>query len=589
MAPQVWLHNLSKSNPQGTRVNGAPVEINGRRLLQSGDVVAINERKFRFESAPAAAEADAARALQIAALSEAEAQATEAALAKAEEAVRAAEVLLATEARAAATSADRGLLASAEQQTQVPPHRGHTRIGRFVATSAASNKAALAHAKEGSGAPGAPRALSAYNVFMKAEVAKVKAANPDLLHRDAFKQAAEGWQTSPMNPQNGGERFPETAQEELAMNVPTRGHTSGKACWRESWGRDGGSTHTTASPRPHQASCGRELRHSRPPADATHAARALALALRRRAPAVAPKAGDGARQPVASMMAPPRPKVLNAAVAAIGTHFAQAAVAGSGKSLELLGNDQKNKEIAVLVRGQLCTALSRVLLHGFKSFKLIGRYHIWARHAVPCRATRPARCTDPRRCFPCRTLCSMHARRLTRESSGAAAATLLPRSRSQRPWWRSTRRGSRGPPPTQTSSSAPLFAAGSTTRSCTTGSRCSRRTRRRYACFTTRGPTCARPSRRCLRCWRRSARWQATSLPSPWTTRPGGGTRCKHLQPPPSASPSPPPPLQGRTAGHARGAASWFLRRRIGLKMSTAATCTRRVVARGRGEVVVVG
>ena len=51
---------------------------------------------------------------------------------------------------------------------------------------------------------------------MKAEVAKVKAANPDLLHRDAFKQAAEGWQASPMNPQNGGERFPETAQEEQA-------------------------------------------------------------------------------------------------------------------------------------------------------------------------------------------------------------------------------------------------------------------------------------------------------------------------------------------------------------------------------------
>ena len=70
--------------------------------------------------------------------------------------------------------------------------------------------------KEGSGAPGVPRALSAYNVFMKAEVAKVKAANPDLLHRDAFKQAAEGWQASPMNPQNGGERFPETAQEEQA-------------------------------------------------------------------------------------------------------------------------------------------------------------------------------------------------------------------------------------------------------------------------------------------------------------------------------------------------------------------------------------
>ena len=52
MAPQVWLHNLTKTNPQGTLVNGAPVEINGKRLLQSGDVIAINERKFRFESPP---------------------------------------------------------------------------------------------------------------------------------------------------------------------------------------------------------------------------------------------------------------------------------------------------------------------------------------------------------------------------------------------------------------------------------------------------------------------------------------------------------------------------------------------------------
>ena len=54
----------------------------------------------------------------------------------------------------------------------------------------------------------APRALSAYNIFMKKEVAAVKAAQPDIAHRDAFKQAAEQWQHSPMNPQNGGDRFP---------------------------------------------------------------------------------------------------------------------------------------------------------------------------------------------------------------------------------------------------------------------------------------------------------------------------------------------------------------------------------------------
>jgi hypothetical protein len=56
-----------------------------------------------------------------------------------------------------------------------------------------------------------PRALSAYNVFMKSEVAKVKQEHPSLPHREAFKMAAERWQASPMNPQNGGDRFPQKA------------------------------------------------------------------------------------------------------------------------------------------------------------------------------------------------------------------------------------------------------------------------------------------------------------------------------------------------------------------------------------------
>ena len=60
-----------------------------------------------------------------------------------------------------------------------------------------------------------PRALSAYNVFMKAEVAKVKAEHPQLAHREAFKMAAERWQASPMNPQNGGERCASSRQTTL--------------------------------------------------------------------------------------------------------------------------------------------------------------------------------------------------------------------------------------------------------------------------------------------------------------------------------------------------------------------------------------
>uniref|UniRef100_A0A7S0L6U9 HMG box domain-containing protein n=1 Tax=Coccolithus braarudii TaxID=221442 RepID=A0A7S0L6U9_9EUKA len=64
-----------------------------------------------------------------------------------------------------------------------------------------------------------PRALSAYNVFMKAEVANVKAEHPELPHREAFKMAAERWQASPMNPQNGGERFPALPKEAASASI----------------------------------------------------------------------------------------------------------------------------------------------------------------------------------------------------------------------------------------------------------------------------------------------------------------------------------------------------------------------------------
>jgi len=97
-----------------------------------------------------------------------------------------------------------------------------------------------------------------------------------------------------------------------------------------------------------------------------------------------------------SVAAPPPNKVPNngdammslaAAIAEVQKHFEQANVPGTAKTLELLGNDQCNKDVAVLVRGQLCTALSRVLLHGFKSFKIIGRFHIWDFVSEACAST----------------------------------------------------------------------------------------------------------------------------------------------------------------------------------------------------------
>jgi len=82
-----------------------------------------------------------------------------------------------------------------------------TALAALPGSVAASKRSRKRKAEKDANAP--PRALSAYNVFMKGEVAKVKTEHPELAHREAFKMAAERWQASPMNPQNGGERFPE--------------------------------------------------------------------------------------------------------------------------------------------------------------------------------------------------------------------------------------------------------------------------------------------------------------------------------------------------------------------------------------------
>ncbi|KAJ3030224.1 UNVERIFIED_CONTAM: hypothetical protein HDU68_009748 [Siphonaria sp. JEL0065] len=47
-----------------------------------------------------------------------------------------------------------------------------------------------------------PRAPSAYNLFMKTELPKVKAENPALTHKEAFKVAAGNWKDSDENPAN---------------------------------------------------------------------------------------------------------------------------------------------------------------------------------------------------------------------------------------------------------------------------------------------------------------------------------------------------------------------------------------------------
>ena len=68
-----------------------------------------------------------------------------------------------------------------------------------------------------------PRTLSAYNVFLKGEIAKVKKQHPELVHREAFKRAAGRWRSSPMNPSNSGKRSllqqPTTPNMEVAVET----------------------------------------------------------------------------------------------------------------------------------------------------------------------------------------------------------------------------------------------------------------------------------------------------------------------------------------------------------------------------------
>jgi hypothetical protein len=64
-------------------------------------------------------------------------------------------------------------------------------------------------------------------------------------------------------------------------------------------------------------------------------------------------------------------KRLQSAVVRCTQHFAQP-VSGTAKAN--LGNDNANREIGRLVRGELCTSLAMVFLNGFKSFKFVGRF-----------------------------------------------------------------------------------------------------------------------------------------------------------------------------------------------------------------------
>ncbi|KAK9766859.1 hypothetical protein K7432_003755 [Basidiobolus ranarum] len=57
-------------------------------------------------------------------------------------------------------------------------------------------------AKEKSTKRTSGKKLSPYNKFMKTELPKVKAEDPSIAHKDAFKVVAGRWKNAPENPAN---------------------------------------------------------------------------------------------------------------------------------------------------------------------------------------------------------------------------------------------------------------------------------------------------------------------------------------------------------------------------------------------------
>ena len=85
--------------------------------------------------------------------------------------------------RAAATEAEPAAVPEASTAGESNPAK-KSKKAAAAETPPAAASAPSAEADKGKRAP------SAYNLFMKAEVAKVKAANPGMAHKDAFALAA---------------------------------------------------------------------------------------------------------------------------------------------------------------------------------------------------------------------------------------------------------------------------------------------------------------------------------------------------------------------------------------------------------------
>ncbi|KII93960.1 hypothetical protein PLICRDRAFT_411156 [Plicaturopsis crispa FD-325 SS-3] len=68
-----------------------------------------------------------------------------------------------------------------------------------TATKAAADKPPK---KAKSSAGGAKKKMTAYNKFMKTELARLKESEPDIEHKDRFKMATGNWKDAKENPKN---------------------------------------------------------------------------------------------------------------------------------------------------------------------------------------------------------------------------------------------------------------------------------------------------------------------------------------------------------------------------------------------------
>jgi len=57
-------------------------------------------------------------------------------------------------------------------------------------------------AKKVKSGSGGGKKLSAYNKFMRTEMARLKDTEPDVTHKERFKLATSNWKTSKSNPKN---------------------------------------------------------------------------------------------------------------------------------------------------------------------------------------------------------------------------------------------------------------------------------------------------------------------------------------------------------------------------------------------------